>query len=59
MLRDLYFTLRIIRKNPAFAIVIFLSLSLGIAATTTIFSVIYAVLLAPPLYTDASRLVVL
>jgi putative ABC transport system permease protein len=59
VLRDLYFTLRIIRKNPAFAIVIFLSLSLGIAATTTIFSVIYAVLLAPPLYKDASRLVVL
>jgi putative ABC transport system permease protein len=57
--RDLHVSLRLIKKKPAFAIVIFLSLSLGIAATTTVFSVIYAVLLAPSLYNDTDRLVVL
>jgi PadR family transcriptional regulator, regulatory protein PadR len=48
-----------IRKSPVSALVIFLSLSLGVAAATTIFSVLYRVLLAPSLYTDTSRLAVL
>jgi putative ABC transport system permease protein len=59
VIRDLYFSLRLIRKHPVFAIVILFSLSLGVAATTTIFSVIYAVLLAPSLYKETGRLVVL
>jgi putative ABC transport system permease protein len=46
-------------KNPGFTIVVLLSLSLGIAATTTIFSVLYEVQLAPSLYKDTQRLVVL
>lgn len=59
LLKDLRYSFRIFKKAPAFAIVILLSLSLGIAATTTIFTVIYGVLLAPPLYKDTNRLVVL
>jgi putative ABC transport system permease protein len=58
-LKDLRFSFRICTKNPGFTAVVLLSLSLGIAATTTIFSVIYEVLLAPSLYKDTHRLVVL
>lgn len=58
-LRDLRFGFRMSKKNPGFTAVVSLSLSLGIAATTTIFSVIYEVLLAPSLYRDTHRLVVL
>ena len=59
ILNDLRFSLRMATKSPGFAAVVLLSLSLGIAATTTIFSVIYGVILAPPLYRDTERLVVL
>jgi putative ABC transport system permease protein len=58
-LKDLRFGFRMSKKNPGFTLVVLLSLSLGVAATTTIFSVIYEVLLAPSLYRDTHRLVVL
>jgi putative ABC transport system permease protein len=59
LLNDLRFSIRMATKNPGFTAVILLSLALGISATTAIFSVIYEVLLAPPLYKDTDRLVIL
>lgn len=40
LLRDLKYGLRMLRKNPAFTIVAVVALTLGIASTTVIFSVI-------------------
>jgi len=44
-------------KSPGFAITAVLSLTLGIGATTAIFSVVYSILLDPYPYRDADRMV--
>lgn len=56
---DLRIALRSLFRNKGFALASSLTLALGIAATTTIFSVVYGVLLRPLPYSDSSRLVVI
>jgi predicted permease len=56
---DLRLTFRRFRKNPGFTVAIVLTLALGIAATTAIFSLVEGVLLRPLPFKDPDRLVVL
>ena len=57
ILRDARVGLRLLWKNPGFTAVAVLTLALGIAANTAIFSVIYATFFEPLPYRDADRLV--
>jgi len=54
---DARYGMRMLAKNPGFAIVAILSLALGIGATTAIFSVVYAVLVNPYPYANSDRMV--
>ncbi|MGB6689414.1 MAG: ABC transporter permease [Terracidiphilus sp.] len=57
LLQDLRFTLRQLKDNPGFTVTTLLSLALGIAATTAVFSVIYAVVINPYPYRAPDRMV--
>jgi predicted permease len=57
LMQDLRYALRQFRKSPGFTFTSVISLTLGIGATTAIFSVIYAVLIDPYPYKDANRMV--
>ena len=58
LLRDLKFSARSLLKHPGFAAVAVFTLALGIAANTTIFSTVDALILHPFSFPNQDRLVV-
>src|SRR5688572_7636898 len=58
LLHDLRFSIRLLKRNPLFAITAALSLAIGIGANTTIFTIANALLFrAPAAIADADRVV--
>jgi len=57
LIRDVALTFRELRRNPGFAAVALLTLTLGIGANTAMFSVLNGVVLRPAPYQDPHRLV--
>ena len=57
--RDLRYAVRALLRMRGVAVVAILTLALGIGATTTMFSVVYARLLRPPPFADAGQLTIL
>jgi predicted permease len=57
LLADLRFALRTLRRSPVFALVACVTLALGIGATTSIFSVVRAVIFAPLPFRQPENLV--
>lgn len=57
ILNDLLYAIRALRKSPAFTLTAVVTISLGIAACTAVFSVAHAVLLRPLPYKNPDRLV--
>lgn len=55
-LNDFLFALRELRKRPTFTFTAIISLALGIAATSAVFSVVYAVLIDPFPYPGSDRI---
>ncbi len=54
---DIAYALRTMRKAPLFTAAVVLTIALAIAANTTIFSVVYAILLRPLPFRDPDRIV--
>jgi putative ABC transport system permease protein len=56
-MRDLRYAFRLIRRQPMFAALVIATLILGIGASTSMFSVVFGVMLKPLPYRDPARLV--
>ncbi|MFI5098704.1 MAG: permease prefix domain 1-containing protein, partial [Candidatus Acidiferrales bacterium] len=59
LLRDLRYSLRMLARNPGFAIVVILTLALGVGVNTAFFSVANFIVLRPLPVRDPGQLVVL
>lgn len=57
IVQDARYGLRLLKREPGFALVAILTIALGVGATTTLFSVTYGVLLKPLPWHEADRLV--
>jgi putative ABC transport system permease protein len=57
LLRDVRYAFRMLRRAPAFTAASVLTVALGVGATTTVFSVVYGLLVKPLPYPVADRLV--
>ena len=55
-MQDVRYALRTLARKPLFTLVVVATLTLGIGANTTIFSLLHQVLLRPLPYPDADRL---
>src|SRR5215207_10342994 len=57
LLRDIRYSVRSLRKRPAFSLVVVLVLALAIAASSSIFSIVNAVILKPLSFKQPDQLV--
>jgi len=55
--RDVRYSMRLLRRNPTFALIALLTLGLGIGGTTAVFTVVNSVLIKPLPYPNADELI--